>query len=661
MTAGYFRARYQFFGTHFRPADVRFVATRLEVNEAEVQPQAYHKQTVARHQQILLEFFGYRRFNDDIRRLLLRELVALASAHMRPKMMLLEAIQWLIHHRIVLPGYTTLAGVIGLAITRHKRHLLTLVNTHLTERQQQRLDSLLEQTADPETGTPAFPAHRYRLTLLKKFHHSTKPARIKANVTDWCLLEELYQEVESVIHALGLSHDALSYYAHAVIKAEIFQVTRRAAADRYLHVLAFIAHQTFRVQDLLIDTLLSCVQTTLNTTQREHKEQYYQGRLQRHHLMTDLVTDVEQYLLAPFTMIQQIIADPTLSAAEQVVRIARVLEEREPHYQHLAAQVQTLQQTGGTLEPDQEYYALLGKHSLRLQHRVDDIVRLARFDPQSSASALLKALTSYQQRKGSWDRRMPIDFLSAQEQALVVTPDGSLQVSLYKVLLFIHTANAIKAGTLNLQLSHKYRSLEEYLIPQAQWTTKRTEYLQRANLLRFMHGPLTLRDLQRTVDEQYRQTNEHYLAGHNPLLKFHPNQTFYVTTPKETEEETALSLRTFFPERKYISLLEVLATVQQATRFLDAFTHWQHTRHRRQRPPEKTFLAGIVGLGCDIGEKKIAQISRQINEHELENTLNWYFSVPNLLAANDRILSVLAQLELPALYQRDAQHVTYVQ
>jgi hypothetical protein len=56
-------------------------------------------------------------------------------------------------------------------------------------------------------------------------------------------------------------------------------------------------------------------------------------------------------------------------------------------------------------------------------------------------------------------------------------------------------------STLNLQLSHKYRSLEEYLIPQAQWTTKRTEYLQRANLLRFMHGPLTLRDLQRTMKE----------------------------------------------------------------------------------------------------------------------------------------------------------------
>jgi hypothetical protein len=56
--AGYFRARYQFFGAHFRAADVRFVATRLEVNEAEVQPHAYHKQTVARHPQIVLEFLA---------------------------------------------------------------------------------------------------------------------------------------------------------------------------------------------------------------------------------------------------------------------------------------------------------------------------------------------------------------------------------------------------------------------------------------------------------------------------------------------------------------------------------------------------------------------------------------------------------------------------
>jgi TnpA family transposase len=459
--------------------------------------------------------------------------------------------------------------------------------------------------------------------------------------------------MESVIRALGLSPDALSYYAHAVIKAQIFQVTRRAAADRYLHLLAFIAHQTFRLQDILVDTFLLCVQTMLNTTQREHKEQYYQERTQRHQLLSELLTGLDQSLLMTFTTIQQILADSTFSAAEKVAQIAQVLEQQAPAHQRVTAQVRALQHTVESVEPDHEYYVLLGKHSLRLQNRVAEIVRLGRFDPRSSASALYKAIAYYQDRGGELDRRVPTEFLSAQEHALAFTPNGSLHVSLYKVLLFVHIANAIKAGTLNLQLSHKYRSLEEYLIPKEQWITARTEYLQRTNLLRFMHGHLTLRELRRTLDDQYRQTNERYLAGQNPLLKFRPNQTFYVSTPKEAEEASMPSLQTFFPDRKYISLLEVLATVQQATHFLDEFAHWQHTHHQRRRPAEKTFLAGIVGLGCDIGEKKIAQISQQINEHELETTLNWYFSVPNLYAANDRILSVLDQLELPNLYRRD--------
>ncbi|MBV9308273.1 MAG: hypothetical protein JOZ45_19160, partial [Acidobacteriaceae bacterium] len=48
-------------------------------------------------------------------------------------------------------------------------------------------------------------------------------------------------------------------------------VTRRTAQDRYLHLLAFIAHQTFKLQDTLVETLLQAVQNALNTTRREHK------------------------------------------------------------------------------------------------------------------------------------------------------------------------------------------------------------------------------------------------------------------------------------------------------------------------------------------------------------------------------------------------------
>ena len=38
-------------------------------------------------------------------------------------------------------------------------------------------------------------------------------------------------------------------------------------------------------------------------------------------------------------------------------------------------------------------------------------------------------------------------------------------------------------------------------------------------------------------------------------------------------------------------------------------------------------FAGIIGLGCAIGIRKMARISKLINEAELENAVNWYFSL----------------------------------
>jgi len=121
-------------------------------------------------------------------------------------------------------------------------------------------------------------------------------------------------------------------------------------------------------------------------------------------------------------------------------------------------------------------------------------------------------------------------------------------------------------------------------------------------------------------------------------------------TPKQDEAD-AEPLQAFFPDRHYVSLLEVLATVNRYSGFLDDFQHWQQ-RYHRERPPPRTFLAGIVGLGCGIGIRKMAQISNQINETELDHTVNWFFSTEGAHAANDRVVRLMDQLELPNLYRR---------
>jgi hypothetical protein len=62
--------------------------------------------------------------------------------------------------------------------------------------------------------------------------------------------------------------------------------------------------------------------------------------------------------------------------------------------------------------------------------------------------------------------------------------------------------------------------------------------------------------------------------------------------------------------------------------------------------------AGIIGIGCTIGIRKMARISHPISESELENAVNWFFSVDNINAATDRVLQLVDRLELPKLLQR---------
>ena len=58
-----------------------------------------------------------------------------------------------------------------------------------------------------------------------------------------------------------------------------------------------------------------------------------------------------------------------------------------------------------------------------------------------------------------------------------------------------------------------------------------------------------------------------------------------------------------------------------------------------QQSSPSTLFAGIMGLGCAIGVRKMAQISANITENELENTVNWRFSLENIRTANDCVLT----------------------
>jgi hypothetical protein len=142
----------------------------------------------------------------------------------------------------------------------------------------------------PIDGTAPGKTTAYKLTLMKKLSQSTKPSKVKERVADLNLVEDLYHSLGPVLDALALNHEGIAYHANSVIKSEVFQLARRDDEDRYLHLIAFIAHQYYRLQDNLVDVLITSLQSYQNSALREHKDQCYARREQRNPSLAALVS-----------------------------------------------------------------------------------------------------------------------------------------------------------------------------------------------------------------------------------------------------------------------------------------------------------------------------------------------------------------------------------
>jgi TnpA family transposase len=166
-----------------------------------------------------------------------------------------------------------------------------------------------------------------------------------------------------------------------------------------------------------------------------------------------------------------------------------------------------------------------------------------------------------------------------------------------------------------------------------------------------------------TLDEQlynqYLETNENIESNANEFVRFTKSGSFHVKTPKLQEVLDVEPLQNLFPNRQYVPLGEVLATVDRHSGFLDEFRHWQQRQHR-PKPAKKIFIAGISAIGCDIGPGKILNISRDIRGSELESTINWYFYPEGILAVNNSLLRFMDKLELANVYRHssDALHTS---
>ena len=369
---GYFRATKRFFARQFHDTDVRYVARLLDIDAVPLDLDTYEKSVQSRHRQVILEYLGFRPFDEHARHAMAQEIQTMIRAQMRPKPMLLRVLELLEYQKIAIPSAYALTDLVLTEMARYQRTLTALVEANLSTTDRTLLDALLEKVdSDAEQDLPL---RRFRLTLLKTISQSTRPSKIRAAVDDLRILQQVYQQLEPLLQALDLSPDGIRHYAHAVLKTAVFHFARREDEDRYLHLVCFTAHQFFRMQDALIDVLLTAVQTILNTCQRTHKEQSYRERPAQRRAMRTFVAGVTHGAVQPLAEIETLAFSRELSDSEKVREMQDVLTRGLLQRPLVHEQLAYFTEQSQTAE-DAGYYAILEAQSIRLQNRVAAIIQ----------------------------------------------------------------------------------------------------------------------------------------------------------------------------------------------------------------------------------------------------------------------------------------------
>lgn len=645
LACGYFKLAKRFFTPRdYHQADIEAIANILDVEHYSFDTASYPARTRQRHEHIILEFYGFRRFDDNAEALLSREIGTMVHGHPKPRLVFERCLDILVQNHIQLPSSRGLTDLIRTGLNQHKTGLSKLVENRLSGKTRKQLEDLFTQSVTDGGNDSQFLNARYKLTLLKRISQSAKPTKIRERIHDFTLLEDLYQNLIPILSAMNLTDDGIRYYAGSVLKSEIFQMTRRSDEDRYLHAIAFIAHQYYRLQDNLVDVFLGAVQTAQNSAKRDHKERVYNQRKAQETALTSLLSRLNGNL-DMLGKIRKFAHDDQLDDGQIVEKIRKVLAgDKESKLSEMRMELEASLQ-------DEAYYDVLENRSVRLQNKVSPILKALSFKAQSGATSLLKAINHFKDKDGNIAQTAPLDFLEAKERKVIMDEDSQkLRVSLYKSFLFTHVASAIKSGNLNLEQSYKYRPMDDYLIEQERWDRDKTELLERAGMNDLSDPDKILKELDKSLHQQYQTTNQNIASGNNPHLKVAVSGSFRIATPA-LDDHDGQPLQPFFPKRHIVPLTEILATVNQYSHFLGEFGHWQQ-QHVKSTVSHHILYAGIMGLGCNIGTRKMAQISPLVKESELENTVNWRFSLDNLRAANDRILKATDGLELPKQYQR---------
>jgi len=566
-----------------------------------------------------------------------------------PDQILEASIGYCLETKTEIPSYHVFNDLITQSYRRVEANLLTLLKNTLTVRQKRMLDKLLQPIDDQKQLS------RTLITALKKMNQSLKPRDIAESAELFSQIQDYVEVFESVIEKLNVSDKTTAYYADWVEKATAAQLKSFPNQyKRYLHLLLYIKHHYRLRHDIMMDITS---RSALNTDQASNQEIDNERKVNLEQNTAAVLTVVDEAKRTDelINNIEHVATCAALTHQERIENIVGAITDfhKQSPDNHTES-LETVTETATRTSTRKDYFDALEKRSLKLQNRCTPCVLELRFDSEHSDAALLKAIGHFQARQGNILPTASRSFL-ADDEAKAVGTGKKFRISLYKALLFIHIAKALRAKRLNLLHSYRYRAFETYLIDKIRWNTDKDILLEATGLTQFKDKETVLNTFATSVEKRFVEVNGRYAADENPYLTLDNKGKPMIKTPKQENNDMKF-ISHIFENIEYQPISHILEAVNRVIHFTRAFKH-SSIKNTKLKIIPASIYAGLIAKGCNVGVNRMAKISAGINQDKLNHLVTWCFDLSNLQAANKLIINMIDQLALPNVYRTDETHL----
>jgi TnpA family transposase len=638
LQLGYFKAKKQFFFFDSQDVtdDIKYILQRYFLNESEKTYLTISKPTRLYQQTQILQLLDYRICSPAWKQKLQEKASSLVTIYTKPIYVFKELLNFLEHHRIVLPGYSFMQEeVIGKAMTDERKRLELAVINGIAEEQRAQLDNLL-----------AAEESLHQLTLLKHEPKDFSHREIQSEVERGKTLFDHYQLATRFLPSLHISSENIKYYASLVDYYSIqkFKQLNREVAHAYL--LCFILYRYQKINDNLVSTFLYHVGKFIDEAKEAAKEQMAEEKLEGNRNLKNAGK-----ILAFFT--DETILDETIFGAIKEQAFAILTKEQFA----IVSRYMTNSIIDESAYEWGQYVRLSRKFKLNLRHLFLSI----NFESQIKNDPLLLSVAFL--RQAFFKNKSLKEYnLSAFPQAFIphkferyvfdskpVLVNGKskkskvLNVDKYEFLVYKLLKDGLEAGEIFIRDSRNFKSFEEDLVDEEQWKEKNV--IIKSLNLPYLDKSIEeiLASLEIELEETIKRVNDRIRLDKNPDIKITgkgENLRWHLLYHND-EEPVDHPLYSQLPQ---IGIVDLIGFVHQQTNCFSVFRH-QVDRYAKQDADTKRLIACLTAFGLNIGLLKMAEIS-DMSYQEMVSTAHNFVVLENLKNGNDLVTNHMAKLPI---------------